>query len=80
MLGSMNLNQYSESSAQPGLSVSKLLLLEVSIPPPVEQNAIAAVLSDMDSELQALNNQIEKARRVKAGMMQDLLAGSVRLL
>src|SRR6266404_10002981 len=32
-LGRMNLNQYSESSAQPGLSVSKILKLAITIPP-----------------------------------------------
>jgi len=33
VLATMNLNQYSESSAQPGLSVSKILILDVNFPP-----------------------------------------------
>lgn len=45
-----------------------------------EQQAIAAVLSDMDAEIQALESRLIKARAVKEGMMQDLLTGRVRLV
>lgn len=76
----MKLNQYSESSAQPGLSVAKLLLLEVVVPTLPEQTAIASVLSDMDAELEVLEGKLEKARQVKQGMMQQLLTGKVRLV
>lgn len=44
-----------------------------------EQNAIAAVLSDMDAEIQALETRLEKARQIKEGMMQNLLTGRIRL-
>jgi type I restriction enzyme S subunit len=45
-----------------------------------EQQAIAAVLSDMDSEIQTLESRLAKARAVKEGMMQNLLTGRVRLV
>lgn len=45
-----------------------------------EQHAIAAVLTDMDAELQALQTRLEKARQVKEGMMQNLLTGRIRLV
>jgi type I restriction enzyme S subunit len=45
-----------------------------------EQQAIAAVLSDMDAEIQALEARLAKARAVKEGMMQNLLTGRVRLV
>jgi type I restriction enzyme, S subunit len=81
VLGQMRLNQYSESSAQPGLSVSKLLDLSVSRPrSKAEQAAIAAVLSDMDAEIDALEQKLVKARQVKQGMMQELLSGGTRLV
>lgn len=81
VLGRMNLNQYSESSAQPGLSVLKLLILDVMTPPTkAEQTAIAAVLSDMDAELAALEQRLTKTRTLKQGMMQELLTGRTRLL
>ncbi|WP_244061158.1 hypothetical protein [Aeromonas caviae] len=44
-----------------------------------EQTAIATILSDMDSELQALEQKLAKARDVKQGMMQQLLTGRIRL-
>lgn len=81
ILGEMRLNQYSESSAQPGLSVSKLLSLDVAHPPTkAEQTAIATILSDMDAEIAALETKLSKARQLKQGMMQELLTGRIRLV
>lgn len=45
-----------------------------------EQEAIAAILSDMDAELAALEAKLAKARQLKQGMMQELLTGRVRLI
>lgn len=45
-----------------------------------EQVAIASVLSDMDTELAALQTQLSKARQLKQGMMQVLLTGQIRLI
>lgn len=45
-----------------------------------EQTAIAAILSDMDAEIAALEAKLAKARQVKQGMMQELLTGRVRLV
>jgi type I restriction enzyme S subunit len=54
--------------------------LEMCIPPSKEeQTAIAAVLSDIDIELSALEARHDKARELKQGMMQQLLTGKVRL-
>ena len=80
VLRKMNLNQYSESSAQPGLSVVKLLLLTANVPPTDEQTAIATLLSDMDAELAALEARRDKTRALKQGMMQALLTGRIRLV
>jgi type I restriction enzyme, S subunit len=45
-----------------------------------EQTAIAAVLSDMDDELAALEQRREKTRDLKQAMMQELLTGKTRLV
>jgi type I restriction enzyme S subunit len=77
----LDLNRVSESSAQPGLSVQKIKKIEVNVPlDGIEQQAIAAVLSDMDAEIQTLEARLTKARAVKEGMMQNLLTGRVRLV
>lgn len=80
ILRRMNLNQYSESSAQPGLSVSKLLRFSLAIPPKDEQDAIADVISDMDKEIEAIEQRLTKTQQLKQGMMQELLTGKTRLV
>ena len=45
-----------------------------------EQTAIAAVLSDMDAEIAALERRREKTKQIKQGMMQQLLTGRIRLV
>lgn len=81
ILSEENLNQYSESSAQPGLSATKLLRLQFNAPPTKEeQTAIAAILSDMDTEITALETRRTKTRALKQAMMQELLTGRTRLI
>ena len=45
-----------------------------------EQTAIANVLSDMDTEIATLETKLAKYRKLKTGMMQQLLTGKVRLV
>jgi type I restriction enzyme S subunit len=81
VLGGMRLNHYAESSAQPGLSVSKLLSLYLALPSTkIEQTAIATILTDMDAELAALERKRDKIRALKEGMIQELLTGKTRLV
>ncbi len=54
--------------------------ISVTLPPVVEQNAIAEVFSDVDTELVALEQRREKTRAIKQGMMQELLTGRTRLI
>lgn len=62
------------------LNKQSLKEVEVLLPRRNEQQAIAAVLSDMDAEIQTLESRLAKARAVKEGMMQTLLTGRVRLV
>ena len=52
----------------------------VNLPHTEEQCAIAAVLSDMDTEIAGLESKLSKAREIKQGMMQELLTGRIRLV
>lgn len=54
--------------------------LTFSVPKLDEQLAIAAVLSDMDAELVALEARRAKTRDLKQAMMQELLTGKTRLV
>ena len=62
------------------ISRSALGELSVAIPPLKEQKAIAAILSEMDAELEALEERVSKTRDLKQGMMQELLTGRTRLV
>jgi len=56
---------------------------DIVIPTPptlAEQTAIASILSDMDSEIDVLTAKLEKARRIKHGMMNELLTGRIQLI
>lgn len=55
--------------------------IEIKVPStPEEQTRIATILSDMDAEIQALETKLEKYRKIKLGMMQNLLTGKIRLI
>jgi type I restriction enzyme, S subunit len=53
---------------------------EIALPPINEQTAIAEVLSDMDAQLAALEQQRAKTALLKQSMMQELLTGRRRLV
>lgn len=62
------------------ISTRNLASIELFLPPISEQTAIASVLSDMDTEIEALEQRREKTRAIKQGMMQELLTGRTRLV
>ncbi len=49
-------------------------------PSKAEQTAIATILSDMDADIQTLQQRLNKTRQIKQGMMQELLTGKTRLI
>jgi type I restriction enzyme S subunit len=67
-------------SNYPSINSSDVRLLKIPTPSFDEQRAIAAVLSDMDAELAALEQRRDKTKLLKQGMMQELLTGRVRLV
>jgi type I restriction enzyme S subunit len=79
-LGRTDFSLYGKQAAK-GYTLNKesLNLVEVKLPSQDEQIAIAAILSDMDTELAALETRLKKARDLKQGMLQELLTGRIRL-
>ena len=69
----MNLGQYSDQSAQPGLAVNKLLKLEVSLPPISEQKKIAKLLSLLDERIATQNKIIDKLQSLIKGIADNIL-------
>ena len=67
-------------SGQPFVLFKQTFSRPLFFPPFNEQTAIATILTDMDSEIEALEHRRDKVRQVKQGMMQQLLTGQVRLV
>jgi type I restriction enzyme S subunit len=62
-----------------GISLSQLKALDVANPGLAEQNAIVDVISDIETEIETLENRLTKTRALKQAMMQELLTGRIRL-
>jgi len=60
--------------------ISEYQHIEVKVPKYDEQTRIAQILTDMDSEIEALERQLAKYIQIKQGMMQVLLTGKIRLV
>jgi len=72
---------YNEASGVPSLNASTIEKIIQSFPVNnEEQVAIASVLSDIDTEINALEQRLSKTQQLKQGMMQELLTGRTRLV
>jgi restriction endonuclease S subunit len=68
-------------SGLPNIQTKSLAEFLVDVPSdPTEAADLTRVLDDVDTEIDALIAQREKAELVKQGMMQELLSGRVRLV
>lgn len=79
VLDAMKLNDYSEASAQPGLAVSKILRLSISIPRHIEQRKIASVIQSLNKKVATEKALLSEYKQIKQGLMADLLTGKVRV-
>lgn len=67
--------------AQPKLALGRIESFLIPLPENIqEQTAIATILSDMDTDIQTLQQRLSKTRQIKQGMMQELLTGRIRLV
>lgn len=76
----INLEKFSTGSGVPTLNRNDIHALKIPLSPLREQQVIAEVLSDMDDEINRLEQQLNKTKLIKQGMMQELLTGKTRLL
>ena len=68
----MNLGQYSDQSAQPGLAVNKLLKLKVALPIISEQTKIAKLLSLLDERISTQSKIIEDLKKLKSAIVEKV--------
>jgi type I restriction enzyme S subunit len=81
LLFAMNLNQYSVSAAQPGLSVSQICSLKIPVPPIPEQIAIAAYLDRETARIDRLEEKvmsaIERLREYRTALITAAVTGKI---
>jgi type I restriction enzyme S subunit len=78
--GQMELGATGTTGSHQRISPSTALAIRLLVPSDIdEQRAIATVLSDMDAEIDALEQRRKKVTAIKQGMMQELLTGRTRL-
>ncbi|ETK04514.1 hypothetical protein T229_08495, partial [Tannerella sp. oral taxon BU063 isolate Cell 5] len=85
ILTALNLNQYSTATAQPGLSVAKIIDTPFPLPPLAEQQRIVAKIEELmplveqygraQSELEALNSNIRE--QLKKSVLQYAIEGKL---
>lgn len=78
--GREKIQEIAQGSTRYNISKSQFINLGVISLSLSEQKAITKVISDMDSEIEALENRLEKTKALKQGMMQELLTGRTRLV
>jgi type I restriction enzyme, S subunit len=75
----MNLNQYSQSAAQPGISVDRIRALHMPLPPLEEQKQIVshikAETATIDTAIAKAEREIELIREYKEAMIAEAVMG-----
>ena len=72
MLDTMNLGQYSDQSAQPGLAVNKLVKLENWFPTKEEQQRIGWYFSNLDHLITLHQRELENLQNIKKFMLEKM--------
>lgn len=79
LLREMNLNQYSNAAAQPGLAVEKIKNLKIPVPPRIEQTAIANYLNkacaDIDKVIELKEEQFMKTEKLFFSFLDEMFKG-----
>jgi len=79
----MNLNQYSNAAAQPGLSVDRIKYLRLPVPPVEEQVAIARHIREANEKLTNLNSnldeQVKSLTAYRKSLIHECVTGQRRV-
>lgn len=71
---------YAVGTKVSGVSKGKIGKIMLDVPSPAEQAEIAACLTDLDTDITALESRLIKTRALKQAMAQALLTGRIRLV
>jgi len=83
LLRCMNLNQYSQASAQPGLSVEKIQNLIIPVPLLNKQTVIAKKIQNekkrIKSTISKIEKEIELMQEYRTALISDVVTGKVKV-
>ncbi|MCC4106869.1 restriction endonuclease subunit S [Serratia ureilytica] len=79
LMCSIDFNRYAAGTSLPALQLSVLKSLKVFLPPYEEQEKIASMLSDSDTEISILEKKLFLLKQEKKALMQQLLTGKRRV-
>ncbi len=81
LLRAMNLNQYSVSAAQPGLSVENIKNLHIPTPPSKGQNQIATYLNQKTKQItdsiEKMGKEIDLINEYRASLINEAVTGKI---
>jgi type I restriction enzyme S subunit len=77
-VGSRSIDRIVTETSISGIATSDLLDLKVALPSSSEQEEIANIMWQFDEQQKALQKEKRQYKRLKRGLMQDLLSGTVR--
>lgn len=81
LLNQQKIFKLQTGGAQPHVYPEQLKVFKILYPNSKdEQNAISAILSDLDTEIFSFEKKLSKYKTLKQGMMQTLLTGKIRLI
>jgi type I restriction enzyme S subunit len=72
--------EYDNGVSQTNLRKNEILECKILLPALAEQKAIAKILDDINAEIDRLEQERDKAKLIRQGMMQELLTGKTRLI
>jgi type I restriction enzyme S subunit len=83
LLRAMNLGQYSNAAAQPGLAVDRIKFLRLPVPPPEEQTRIAehvrTIIQQNESIGTAIQSQITTLNAYRNSLIHECVTGQRRI-
>lgn len=78
--GQEQIFSHEKVGAQHNLTIEDVRKLEIKLPKKDERKEIVMLISDMDLEIEKLEEKLIKYQRIKQGMIEELLTGKIRLV
>lgn len=84
LLRSMNLNQYSQSAAQPGLAVERIQNLSIPVPVVEEQNIIGEYIelhnTRISGTIQKIEKEIDLLQEYRTALISEVVTGKIKVV